>query len=362
MVMSTKSQYIVNTLPSHHKNTPFVSVIVPCRNEEEWISKCLDSILANTYPKDRLEILVIDGQSEDRSVEIIQDYVRQHPEIILLQNPRKNLPAALNVGIRHAKGEIIVRMESHSAVGKEYISTAVDWLGKSDADYIGGPFIHTPREPTYGGQALALILAHPFGAGNAWFRLRVEKPRYVDSAVYGCYRKKIFDTVGLFNEDLARIEDRDFNFRLRACGGKILLVPDLPVTYYFRSKLLPFLTHTFSDGFWVTYPLRFGLKNLRLFSWRHCIPLLFLLGLLVMGVFSFFFQEALIALIVMTSAYVILMFFSSLQISLKHGLRYFPILPCTFAGRHMSYALGSAWGLVTLLGIVVKTFFKNLTI
>lgn len=339
----------MNQSPSNHYDLPFVSVIVPCRNEEEMIERCLDSLIANTYPKEKLEILVIDGLSEDRSLEIIQDYIRRYPYIALLQNPKKNLPAALNVGIQHAKGEIIVRMESHSAVGEDYISRCVDWLTKSDADYIGGPFIHTPRKPTYLGQALALMLAHPFGAGNAYFRLKVDKPRYVDAAVYGCYRKKIFQKVGLFNEELARIEDRDFNFRLRECGGKILLVPDLPVTYYFRSDLWPFLTHTFSDGFWVTYPLRFGRKNFRLFSWRHFIPLLFVLSLMTMGGASFFFKEARVALAFMTGAYLLLMFFSSLQISLKHGFKYFPILPFAFVFRHISYGIGSAWGLLTLI-------------
>lgn len=320
------------------------------------LARCLDSLVANTYPKDKLEILVVDGQSEDRSVDIIQDYISRYPYIVLLQNPKKNLPAALNVGIRHAKGEIIVRMESHSAVGKDYIANAVRWLSKSDADFIGGPFIHTPREPTLFGQALALMLAHPFGAGNAWFRMQVTAPRYVDSAVYGCYRKKIFNEVGLFNETLARIEDRDFNFRLREHGGKILLVPDLPVTYYFRSRLWPFLVHTFSDGFWVTYPLRFGRKNIKLFSWRHFIPLLFVLSLLVLGAASFFFKEALVALAGVAGAYVFLMFFASFQVSWKHGFKYFPILPFAFVCRHISYGIGSVWGFL----IFIKTFFKNL--
>lgn len=348
----------MNKSPNNHQNLPFVSVIVPCRNEEEMLTRCLDSLVATTYPKEKLEILVVDGLSEDRSVEIIQDYIRRYPFIILLQNPKKNLPAALNVGIQHAKGEIIVRIESHSAVGKDYLSTCVDWLSKSDADYIGGPFVHTPRQSTWFGNALALMLAHPFGAGNAYFRLKVDKPRYVDAAVYGCYRKEIFNKVGLFNENLARIEDRDFNFRLRERGGKILLVPDLPVTYYFRSNLWPFFTHTFSDGFWVTYPLRFGRATLRLFSWRHFIPLLFVLGLLTLGGVSFFFEGARVALALMGGVYLLLMFFSSLQISLKHGFKYFPLLPFAFACRHISYGIGSLWGLLTL----IKTFFKNLAI
>lgn len=332
---------------------PFVTVIVPCRNEEEMLACCLDSLLTNDYPKEKLEILVVDGLSEDRSVEIIQDYSRRYPYITLLQNPKKNLPAALNVGIRHAKGEIIVRIESHSAVGKDYLSNVVRWLQTSDADFIGGTFIHTPRQSTLMGQTLALVLAHPFGAGNAYFRLKLEKPRIVDAAVYGCYRKEIFEKVGLFNEDLARIEDRDFNFRLREKGGKILLVPDLPVTYYFRSKLWPFLTHTFSDGFWVTYPLRFGRKNLRLFSWRHFIPLIFVLGLLTLGIAGFFLKEARLVLAFLIGIYLVLMLFSSFQIAWKHGFKYFPLLPFAFLGRHFSYGFGSAWGLL----IVIKTFF-----
>jgi len=333
---------------SNPREIPFVSVIVPCRNEEEMIAHCLDSLIANTYPKEKLEILVVDGLSDDRSVAIIQEYIQQYSYITLLENPKRNLPAALNVGIRHAKGEIIVRMEGHSAVGSDYIATCVRWLSTSDADYIGGTFIHTPRQKTWLGEALALMLAHPFGAGNAWFRLKLQTPRIVDAAVYGCYRKEIFEKVGLFNETLARIEDRDFNFRLRQSGGKILLVPDLPVTYYFRSTLRGFLAHTFSDGFWVTYPLRFDRKVFRLFSWRHFLPLLFVAGLFVLGIASFFFKESRMALGFVAGAYLLLMLLSSFQLSLRHGLKYLPILPFTFLGRHMSYGIGSLWGLLRL--------------
>ena len=117
-------------------NLSFISIIIPCRNEEKYTGKCLDSIIMQDYPKENLEVLVIDGASEDKTREIVQDFSSQYPFIKLLTNPQKFTPFALNIGIKAAKGEIIVRMDAHAGYEKDYVSKCVAHLMESGADNV----------------------------------------------------------------------------------------------------------------------------------------------------------------------------------------------------------------------------------
>ena len=304
---------------------PFVSIIIPCRNEEKFIGKCLDSILAQDYPKDRLEVLVVDGMSEDGTREIVERYTDmslrarslachcEQSEAIsardklrnlgiatslpalamtlkLLNNPKKVTPCALNIGIKNAKGEIILWMSAHSRYEKDYISKCVKYLKEYDADNVGGVMITLPRDNAFIGKAIATVLSHPFGVGNSVFRTGAKEPKWVDTVFGGCYKKEVFDKIGLFNESLVRSQDMEFNLRLKKTGGKILLAPDIVSYYYPKSNLKDFFIHNFEDGSWVTYPLKFGIKA---FSWRHLIPLFFILGLVGTGILGIFFSPLL---------------------------------------------------------------------
>ena len=102
------------------EDLPLVSIIIPCRNEEKYIGKCLDSIINQDYPEEKIEILVIDGMSEDKTKEIIKQYSEKHPFIKLLENPQKFTPFGLNIGIKKAKGKVIVRMDSHE-IGRAHV-------------------------------------------------------------------------------------------------------------------------------------------------------------------------------------------------------------------------------------------------
>ena len=116
----------------------FVSIIIPCRNEEKYIGKCLQSIIEQNYPKDNLEVLVVDGMSEDRTREIVENYSQKYSFIKLFDNPKKFTPFGLNIGIKEAKGEIIMRMDAHAGYEKDYISKCVRYLENYDADNVGG--------------------------------------------------------------------------------------------------------------------------------------------------------------------------------------------------------------------------------
>ena len=216
---------------------PTVSVIVPCRDEERYIARCLDSIAATDYPRERLEVLVVDGVSEDRTRAIVADYGVRYPFIRLLDNPGRIPPTAVNTGIRAARGEILVRVDAHGVYPPNYIPALVAALQQSGADSVGGVLVTLPANDTAIAQGIAIAMSHPFGVGNSYFRVGVREPRWVDTIAFFCCRRETFDRVGLFDETLARDEDSEFNGRLIQAGGRILLVPHVTAQYYARDSL-----------------------------------------------------------------------------------------------------------------------------
>jgi len=312
------------------ENLPLVSVIIPCRNEEKFISRCLDSIVTNDYPKEKLEVLIIDGMSDDKTREIIDGYIKQYSYIKLLDNHKKFTPFALNIGVKESKGEIIIRMDAHSTYKKDYISTCIKYLNEYDADNIGGIWKIIPREKTLVAKSIAFASSSIFGAGDAYYRRGYSgEPRWVDTVFGGCYKKEVFDKIGLFNENLLRSQDMEFNLRLRKAGGKILLVPDIVSYYYPKSNLKDFFLHNFEDGIWAICPLKFIRMPLKL---RHYIPLIFVLTLPL----NIWF-------------YIPLSLFFSLQIAFREkDFRLFLVMPLAFGARHIGYGLGSIIGLIKL--------------
>ena len=175
---------------------PNVSVVIPIRNEEKYISRCLASILSQDYPMDKLEILAVDGMSEDGTREILNEYAKKHNNIRVIDNPNRIVPKALNIGIKNAKGEIIARIDSHSTYASDYIAKCVAYLNKTDADNIGGVVEHMGNG--FVGHAIALSQECIFGLGGAKFRT-AKKEQYVDTVFPGVWRRKTFEKYGYFN-------------------------------------------------------------------------------------------------------------------------------------------------------------------
>jgi cellulose synthase/poly-beta-1,6-N-acetylglucosamine synthase-like glycosyltransferase len=334
----------------------FTSIIIPCRNEERFIESCLDSIIANDYPKEKVEVLAVDGMSEDGTALVIEHYTKEYPWIRLLENPKRITPVALNIGIKNAKGKIIIWMSAHNRYEKEYISRSVESLNKFGADNVGGIMTTLPRIDNFTGRAIVASLSHRFGVGNSYFRVQTNEPKWVDTVFGGCYRREVFDRVGLFNENLVRGQDMEFNLRLKKAGGKTLLVPDIVSYYYARSDIKSFWKHNFTNGVWAILPFLYS--PIMPVSWRHLVPLIFVSGLLgsaLLGlVWTLFFYLFLIIL----GSYGLANLAASVQITFqKRDIRYFIVMPFIFGILHFGYGLGSLLGVLKI--VATAQFWKN---
>ena len=252
-----------------------VSIVIPCFNEEKYIGKCLTSIVKQIYPQNLLEVIVVNGNSTDSSVDKIKEFYSQLSNLILLDNPKRITPVGLNIGVKHAKGGVIVILGAHSYIANDFIQNAVNELNQTDADCVGGPI--TNRGTTFIGKAIALAMKSSFGVGNSLFRIS-DKKQYVDTVAFGAYRKEIFEKIGYFDESLTRNQDFEFNQRIIQSGKKILLTPAIQSFYYCRSSLPKLFKQYFLYGFWKGKVVK---KNLSYFKVRYQIPTLFVLTILI---------------------------------------------------------------------------------
>ncbi len=251
---------------------PFVSIVIPCRNEAAYIDRCLTSIETSDFPADRREVLVVDGMSDDQTRDIVRRHAAADPAVRLIDNPARITPTALNAGIRAAKGEIVVRIDAHAIYPPEYLSKLVRWLGTSGADNVGGVCVTRPGNGSPKAQAIAFGLSHPFGVGNSRFRIGAREPRWVDTVPFGCYRREVFDRIGMFDEELVRNQDDELNARLIRRGGRILLVPEIVSEYFARCAIRMLWRMYYQYGYFKPLVAR---KVGRVMTVRQVVPALF---------------------------------------------------------------------------------------
>jgi succinoglycan biosynthesis protein ExoA len=321
-------------------STPLVSIVMPVLNEEKYLARCLQSVMDQDYPLDKLEVLVVDGMSDDRSREIVAEFVACFPQIKLLDNPQRSIPAAMNIGIRKARGEVIVRVDGHCFLERDYVSQCLRYLRETGADNVGGPACAVGE--SYVGEAIALALSSPFGHGGSQFRYS-QQENYVDTVFLGAFRRDLFDRIGLYDEDLLCAEDYELNHRLRAAKGKILLTSKIRVRYVTRNSLRKFGKQYFGYGFWRMQVIQKHLRALRL---RHLMTASFVFILIASGMAGLFDSRFRLLLLTVLLVYLAASLFFSTLLAWKQGWRYLPILPVVFATLHLSWGSGFLWGLV----------------
>ncbi len=321
-----------------------VSVIIPVLNEEKYIDQCIDAFLGQTYPQERMECLIVDGHSADRTADMVRERIaRGAGSLRLLTNERRTQACAMNIGIRHARGKYIVRWDAHADYAPDYIAVCVELLETGKYDNVGG--VADTRGRTPFGRTVARMMSSPFGVGNSTFRTEVTSAE-VDTVPFGAFKKTLFDRIGGFDERLDRNEDNEINFRIRKKGGVVYLSDRIRFTYYCRDTLRGILNMAFQNGKWTVLASRLCPGAMRV---RHFVPFAFLLsviaGILLSPLADWIRGLFLLELL----AYLALdLFFSARAAS---GPRQFAVLLCLFPAFHLSYGAGSLAGLLRMGGI-----------
>lgn len=323
-----------------------VTCILPCRNEEKFIAPCLESFLATAYPHDQLELLVVDGASNDRTREIVAEYSAKHPWIRLLDNPKRIVPTALNVGIKAATGDVIVRLDAHVVYPPDYIPKCVAALETTDADNVGGTVVTLPAIQTPMAEAIAAGLSHPFGVGNSYFRIGTREPRWVDTVPFGCFRREIFNRIGLFDEELVRNQDDEFNFRIIREGGRILLLPDVVSYYYARESPGLAAKMLYQYGYFKPLVAR---KIGRVVTLRQLVPPAFVAALALSASGALLWTPVAFLFAAIVLAYGTAALVSAAGVARTRGLRTALALAAVFPILHISYGAGFIRGLWSLL-------------
>lgn len=330
---------------------PTVSVIIPCRNERDYISPCVRSIVENGYTG-KLEIIIVDGMSDDGTRGVLRELEARNVDLRIVDNPLRTTPVAMNLGLQSARGDVVLIVGAHCELGPGYISTATrQLLSHKDIACVGGRTI--PR--VAGGpvqQAIAAVLGSRFGVGNAYFRIPGSKVREVDTVAFGAYRREVFEKIGGFDERLVRNQDIEFNFRVRQAGYRILLDPSIKVYYSPRRSIRAFWRQNFGNGFWniITWWLVPGSL-----SCRHFVPLFFVSWLIVFGTLGVLTPVARVLFWTAIGAYGTLDVLESVRIAAK-GRRASLAASClVFPILHLSYGVGSLCGIFSVLLRVMRS-------
>ena len=324
-------------------NLPIVSVVMPVRNEAGFIVRTMEGLLAQDYPADRIEIIVADGMSDDKTREILAEYMGRFPQVRMLDNPSRIASAGLNMAIATAKGEIISRIDGHSEIAPDFLRQNVQLLLEHpEAWSVGGPIVHSGRN-TFA-KAAAIAMAHPCGVGLATHRFS-DYEGYVEGAQFPALRRWVFDRVGNFDEALVRNQDDELNYRITQAGGKIYVSPKVRYVYFVRERLDQLFRQYFQYAFWRIPMIR---KHRRPTTLRQVIPPLFFLMMLVLFVTGSVLRQPLVAML-LPIVYVMVLLAVALSFVPKAGLKVASLVPAAIATMHIGYALGFAYGLCAVL-------------
>jgi glycosyltransferase involved in cell wall biosynthesis len=317
---------------------PFVTILIPCYNEEKYVDALCSDILGQDYPGNQTEVIFIDGGSRDKTQEILNTYTGNHLHFKVLNNPQRYVSYALNLGIAQSKGEVIIRIDAHARYPSDYVSKLVEGLYSLNADNVGGSWLTVPSGKGIKAEAIALAMSSVFGVGNALYRLNVKKVRQVDTVPFGCYRREVFEKCGLFDEELIRNQDDEFNARLIKAGGRIFLIPDVRITYFARESIRKAMKMFFQYGYFK--PL-VNLKLGRPATIRQFIPPAYLLFLCLLIISSLWNWWMITIFGLALGIHLLFGFIFSIPPAAKTGrFGLIFLLPIVFLLVHLSYGYG----------------------
>ena len=321
---------------------PFVTVIMPVRNESGFIARSLGAVLDQDYPSGRMEVLVADGMSDDGTRAQVEALARSRngTRVEVVDNPGRIVPTGFNAALARARGDVIVRVDGHTIVEPDYVRACVEALEASGADNVGGRMRAVGDGPV--GEAIALATSSPFGVGDSRFHYG-DGEAWTDSVYMGAWPRSVFERVGGFDEELVRNQDDEFNYRLRAQGGRILLTDRIRSVYFSRASLRTLFRQYRQYG---EYKVRVLQKHPRQMSRRHFVPPAFVAALGLGAVLAPVSATARRGLGLVLGLYGLASGAASLAIARRRGWRHLPLLPIVFAAVHVGYGTGFLRGLV----------------
>jgi glycosyltransferase involved in cell wall biosynthesis len=317
-----------------------VSVVIPCRNELGYIESCVRSILAQNAPGVNFEVLVVDGRSDDGTREILDRLADTDPRLRIVDNPNRIVSTALNLGIRAARGSVIIRIDVHTEYASDYLRQCLSVLAESCADNVGGPWVACGNG--YVGCAIAATFQSPFAVGGS----RAHAPEYegpVDTVYLGCWPRDVFSKIGFFDEELVRNQDDEFNLRLVRAGGKIWQSARIKSRYATRGSLRDLFRQYLQYGYWKVRVIQ---KHKMPASIMYLVPGAFVLTLLILALASTVIPIARQGLALVIGLYLCAVFAASMLTARRWGWRFLPLFPIIFACFHFSFGIGFVHGLL----------------
>jgi len=324
---------------------PDITVVMPIRNEENFIERSLGAVLTQNYPHHKLDVLIADGMSTDRTRDLISQLTASHGiRVNILDNPGRIVPTGMNIAIRQAKGEIIIRVDGHAIIPIDYVNQCVKNLLLSGVDCVGGAVESVGNG--YTGEAIAIAMSSSFGVGGSSFRTSANeaKPILTDTVPFGAFQYGVFKRIGLFNEQMVRHQDYEFNYRLRAQGGQILLLPEVRVKYEVRSELKSLWRQFWQYGVWKGRFIRMFPDSMKI---RHIIPPLFIFLLFFGFILSLFAKSFYLIFGFILGAYIFFLLTASCLICAKGKAKFAPLFPVILTCIHFSWGIGVWIGLLS---------------
>ena len=326
-----------------------VSILIPCLNEFAFIRGCLASVLGFDTPDgtEIREILVIDGGSADGTRDLVNDMAMSDQRINLLNNPGRIQSTALNIALRVATGDYVLRLDAHSSYPANYLALALDTSVRSGCENVGGLFITQPRGADYRAAVVQALTTHKFGVGDAGFRTGA-KEGPADTVPYGFFRREVFDRVGLFDERLVRAQDYEMNKRIAAAGGCIWRNPLIQVNYYAQPDLVSFLKKQiiheapYNAYMWYLAPYSFAA--------RHAVTGVFAAGVLGGLILTPISPTLRIVFLSVMGLYFTIAVASAIQQAIRYREpRHAIALPVAFFLYHFLHGVGLLGGLLRLI-------------
>lgn len=321
--------------------SPFVTVIMPIRNESEFIERSLGAVLQQDYAHKNLEIVIADGMSDDDTRDKIYSLADQSSiPIKIIDNPKRIVPTGMNLALQKVKGDIIVRVDGHCEIALDYISQCVQKLQENNIAGVGGP-IETISE-TKVGEAIALAMSSTFGVGNSAFRTIKEQELFVDTIAFPAYWRHFINEAGLLDEEMVRNQDDEYNYRIRSLGYKLLLSPDIKSRYYSRTSLSKLWKQYYQYGY---YKVRVLQKHPRQMRLRQFVPSIFAIVHILGMLGSIFFWQIGLLWFFVICLYLVANLVASILLSSKTTWQNIVYLPIIFTILHFSYGIGFLYGM-----------------